>query len=144
MHLLTLVNFTNVSKNLRKSTLVNPKIYVNFWAPKFTSFGDSGKRPGSHGDRVSWFPGKYMVYFHAPIFHSFSLALQVREFSTVDQRITLGRPALGVSTFKLGPSVAWQTAPEPHRVVAARSSCLAGETCANNQLHAMGKKLHPE
>ena len=54
MHLLTLVNqFTNVSKNLRKSTLVNHKIYVNFWAPKFTSFGDSGKRPGSHGDRVS-------------------------------------------------------------------------------------------
>ena len=38
-----LVNaFTNVSKNLRKSTLVNPKIYVIFWAPKFTSFGDSG------------------------------------------------------------------------------------------------------
>ena len=51
MHLLTLVKFTNisifftnVSKNLRKSTLVNPKIYVNFWAPKFTSFGDSGFR----------------------------------------------------------------------------------------------------
>ena len=31
-----LVNaFTNVSKSI-------PKIYVNFWAPKFTSFGDSG------------------------------------------------------------------------------------------------------
>ena len=49
MHLLTLVKFTNISnflltlvKILRKSTLVNPKIYVNFWAPKFTSFGDSG------------------------------------------------------------------------------------------------------
>ena len=49
VHLLTLVKFTNVSiflltlaKKIRKSTLVNPKIYVISLAPKFTSFGDSG------------------------------------------------------------------------------------------------------